>query len=257
MLRPEYQFGMHGHNPRQIIVLPCFGVVLCALSGCTSAATSASVTQVRIIDASLNAGGLDIYQGTGVIAYNVDFGSATSYIPMTPGAYNISADTPGSKQQLITAKGRFDMASQYTVLIGDTPALPNEIILKDQAQAAPSGEIALRFLDEAASAGGVDLYMVPSGSTLSSAHPLLTNVAFGSNSGYINLKAGTYTLYALPTGTVFSSSPRSSYTGTALTYLEGSAKTIVLLDQASAKTGGIQILIASDYDPSAVANPAR
>ena len=247
MPRPELMFVKHLDTAKHALVL---AALLGSLLGCTSVTTSAVVTQVRVIDASPNAPGLDIYQGTGVIAYNVGFGSSTSYIPMTPGVYNISADKADSTQQLITAKGTFNAANQYTVLIGDTLASLSETILKDQSQAAPSGQIALRFLDQATAAGGVDLYMVPSGSTLLTTNPLLTNVTFGSNSGYVNLTAGTYTLYAVPTGTVITSTTTTSYTGTALAYSGGAAKTIVLLDQSTVNTATIQVLIASDYDPA-------
>ncbi len=58
---------------------------------------------------SPDAPGIDIYQNSSVLVYNLGFGSIspspTEYVPITPGIYTISAKAAGSSQVLTSAKG--------------------------------------------------------------------------------------------------------------------------------------------------------
>ena len=222
--------------------------LLLSLPGCAMVSGSQSLSQVRIIDASPDAGGLDIYQGNGILAYNLGLGTITSYVPLTPGSYSIQVDNAGTRQQLAVAGGTFAANGQYTVLVGNYSNTLSETILKDQTTPAPTGQVSLRVLDQATRAGAVDLYLVASGSTIATAKPILTNVIFGANTGYFNVPTGTYTLVAVPAGTVPATAAGTSYTGPAVSYPAGSAKSIILIDQQLVTTPGLQVIIANDYE---------
>lgn len=217
------------------------------LSGCQAVVSSPSASQVRIIAASPDAPGLDIYQNNSVVAYNLGFGTVTSYISTDPGTFTISADQAGSKQALASAKGTFAAANQYTVLIGNSAANLQELILKDQAQSAPSGQISLRFIDQATRIGAIDIYLVPMGQKFTAVTPLITNVTFPMNTGYLNIPTGTYTLVIVPTGTIPTSSTVATYTGAQIAYTGGSVTTVVLIDQQLVTTPGLQVITAQDY----------
>ncbi len=221
---------------------------LLPLPGCQSISGSASLSQVRIIDASPDAAGLDFYQGSSILAYNLGLGSVTSYVPITPGNYPVSADTAGTKQQLVTSTGTFLTSNQYTVLVSNTASSLQETILKDQATPAPTGQVSLRFIDESLRAGGLDIYLVPTGSTITKVSAALTGVTFASNSGYLNVPTGTYTLIALPAGTTPTATGTTLYTGAAVLYAAGSAKTLVLIDQQLVTAPGVRVITADDYD---------
>jgi hypothetical protein len=224
-------------------------LLLGALPGCQNITGSVPVSQVRVIDASPDAPGLDIYQAGSALAYNLGFGTVTSYVSIPPGISTITADTTGSKQVLSTARGTFAASSQYTVLIGNVAASLSETILTDQSVSAPTGQISVRFLDQATRfSAGIDLYFIPAGSTLATVAPVLTNVVFGTNSGYLNVPAGTYTIAILPTGTVPISTTVPIYTGPSVGYAQGAARTIILLDQTVITNPGFQLITADDYD---------
>ncbi len=229
----------------------CLTASLLPVAGCAIVTGSSSVSQVRIIDGSPDAGGLDIYQGSAILAYNLGLGTITSYVPITPGNYGISVDSAGTHTQLVSATGTFAPSAQYTVLVGNYSNSLQELILKDQTVAAPTGQIAVRFIDQSTRAGAVDLYLIPTGSTIVSVKPVLTNIAFNLNTGYMNVPAATYTLAAVPTGTVPTASTITLYTGSAISYASGAARTIVLIDQQLITTPGLQVVIAKDYDSPA------
>jgi hypothetical protein len=229
--------------------------LLFALPGCQSITGSSLVTQVRVIDASPDAPAMDIYQGGAALAYNLGFGTVTSYVGLAPGTTTITADTAGTKQQLTTAKGTFAPSMQYTMLIGNVAANLTETILTDQSGPAPSGDISVRILDQAIRyTGSVDVYLVPMGQTLSVAAPVVKNMVFGEDSGYINVPADTYSVVLVPTTVFPRGTPVPIYTGPQVAYSPSAARTLVLLDQQVLANPGFQVITADDYDSPAVTN---
>jgi hypothetical protein len=72
------------------------GVLLPLLSGCQGITEGPVPSQVRMIDASLSAGAIDVYLGSNALAYNLGLGTVTSYVPATPGTYTVSAEAAGT-----------------------------------------------------------------------------------------------------------------------------------------------------------------
>jgi hypothetical protein len=235
------------HFVRQAVRLASVAL-LGLLSGCQAVISNPPITQVRIIDASPDAPGLDIYQGSNAMAFNLGFGTVTSYVPLTPGIYTISAASAGTKQTLTSSRATLAASSQYTVLIGNVAASLQQLTLTDQSQAAPTGQISLRFIDQATRVGAVDIYLVPANQKLIAASPVVTGVVFGTNTGYLNIPTGAYTLVMVPTGTVPIATTVATYSGTQVTYPAGAARTIVLIDQQLLTTPGLQVVTANDYD---------
>ena len=237
------------HWPRRGFTLGALALALAGLPGCQNISGTQTYSEVRIIDASSNAKAIDVYQGTGVLAYNLGLGTITSYVPTTPGTYGINVDIAGTQTQLVSARGTFGASQQYTVIVGDFLTGLAETILTDQTTPAPAGQVDVRIVDQASAAGAVDIYLIPSGSTITQVRPLLTDVVFDSNTGYLSIPAGTYTLSAVPTGTTPTATSTTSYTGAAVSYPAGTARTIVLINQQLITTPGLQVVVADDYDP--------
>jgi hypothetical protein len=238
-------------KPLHLARLAVAAAILAILTGCQAIVSSPSASQVRIVNASPDTPGIDIYQGNDAVAYNLGFGAVTSYVPVAPGVFPISAATAGTRQVLSLAKPALAPATQYTVLIGNTAASLQQLVLKDQNQPAPIGKAALRFIDQATRTGPVDIYLVPTGRPLTAVAPTLTSIHFGDNTGYQNVPAGIYTLTILPAGTTPASTTTPSYTGARTNYSGTSARTVILIDQPLPTTSGLQVITADDYDSSA------
>jgi hypothetical protein len=223
--------------------------ILGILTGCQAIVSSAPQAHVRIINATPDAPRLDLYQDSNALAFNLDFGTVTSYIQLAPGAYNITANTAGSRQVLSAAKMTFTTAGQYTVLIGNNAASLQQLTLADQSQPAPPGQTALRFINQATRAGTVDIYLVPAGQRVSAVTPLLNGIGFGANTGYVNVPSATYSLAILPAGTLPASTTITTYTGPQVTYSAGAARTIILIDPPLVATPGVKVIAANDFDP--------
>jgi hypothetical protein len=246
-------FHLDGPSARLAAAIAVLGAVG-TLTGCQAIVSSAPEAHVRIINATPDAPRLDLYQDSNALAFNLEFGTVTSYIRLTPGAYNITSNTAGTRQILSASKTIFAASGQYTVLIGNTAANLQQLTLTDQSQPAPPGQTALRFINQATRAGAVDIYLVPAGQRLSSVTPLVNGIAFATNTGYVNVPTGTYSLAMLPTGTVPNGATPATYAGPQVTYSVGSARTIILIDQPIVTTPGLQVITADDFDPPGSSN---
>jgi hypothetical protein len=223
------------------------------LSGCQSLAGNSA--QLRILDASPDAGVIDAYQNNTGLAYNLQSGTVTTYVAMQPGTYTLSAKKSGTRQTLVSGSASLAAGRQYTEIVGNVAGDLQEMMLEDQNQPAPAGQIAIRLLNEAPRTGHVDVYLVAHGGRLVNTSPLTFNLAFGGLTGYINVPAGTYAIDVVPTGTAPVSSTPTLMSGAQVAYDSGSVRTVVILDQETlgpqraALTPGVQAIIATDFDP--------
>jgi len=223
------------------------------LSGCQGITSTSA--QLRIIDASPDAGVIDSYQNGSALAYNLGFGTTTSYIPMSPGVYNLAAYKAGTRQTLIANSETLAANQQYTDIISAGLANLQQTLMLDQSTPAPNGRIAIRVINQTTRAGAVDVYLVPAGSAAGrgSSSPLAINLGFGANSGYIDLPEGTYAIDVVPTGTLLVSSTATLFSGAQVAYASGAVRTVVLIDHANgaqhpALPSGVQAIVAEDAD---------
>jgi hypothetical protein len=253
--------GATGYTARALTRILALAAVAVVLTGCQGMSRVQPVSQVRIIDASPDAPAIDIHQNSATGLYNVAFGTISSYIPVSPGAYTQSAYTAGTSQQLAAVRASFADGGQYTVITGNTAGALQMSILRDQSTPAPNGRVALRVLNQTTRNGAFDLYLLPAGSPLTALVPLASHASFGANTGYINAPSGTYSLVAFPAGSApFASKP--IYNGAQASYPSGAVRTLVLIDppqmppqqtlQPSAlrhATPAMQVITANDFDP--------
>jgi hypothetical protein len=232
-----------------------FAAVLLAaagLSGCQS--INMNSAQLRVIDASPDSGVIDSYQNGSALAYNLGFGTMTSYVPMTPGSYILAADKAGTRQTLVASTDTLIAGKQYTEIVGSSLANMQQTVFQDQSVPAAAGQIAMRLINEATHSGAVDVYLVPMSGRLVNTSPIAVNLNFGANSGYIAVPEGTYAIDIVPTGTALASSTVTLLSGEQVDYASGAVRTVVLIDQEilgaqhAALTPGVQAIIADDAD---------
>ncbi len=223
-----------------------------ALSGCQN--INMNSAQLRVIDASSDAGVIDSYQNSSALAYNLGFGTMTSYVPMSPGPYNLSADKAGTRQTLAVSTDTLVAGKQYTEIIGSSLVNLQQTVFLDQSAPAPTGQIAIRLINEATRSGAVDVYLVPTSARLVNTLPIAINLGFGANSGYLNVPEGTYAIDVVPTGTTLASSTVTLMSGAQIAYASGAVRTVVLIDQEilgtqhAALPPAVQAIVADDAD---------
>jgi hypothetical protein len=218
--------------------------------GCQSIDMSPeNAAQVRVIAASPDAGSMDFYAGGAALAYGVDFGAASTYVPLPSGNVRLSANSANTSQMLIVSNAPLVAGRQYTAVVTNVAASLQETVYADQTTPAPTGDVAVRVIDAATRAGNVDLYMVPANGKLTATAAVRAGVTFGASTGYVLVPAGTYSLVVVPAGTAPTNQALPLMTGAQTSYVAGAVRTVVLVDHPNPTVPGVDSITANDYDP--------
>lgn len=228
---------------RLIAVLAAMPAVALLLSGCQNVTGFSSPSLVRVIDASYNAPAIDVYAGKDGIATNVGHGSITNYAQITPSTRTVTSYSTGTKTEVSTATGTFLSTQQHSAFITDYNSTYQTTVLVDQSTPAPSGQFSIRFLQQAPASGPVDIYLIPDGTKFTDAKPIVTALAPGQATGYVDYPVGTLDLVVVPTGTT---TPK--YTSAAITFVTGQVRTMLLVDQQLLTNPPIQVIIGNDLN---------
>jgi hypothetical protein len=217
------------------------------LTACENVATYTQPSLVRVIDASYIAPAADVIVEGTLIAANIGQGSITPYgtLPASNNAViKVTAATGGAT--LVTTNGTLLAGHQHSIFLTDNGAAPTSYtvtVLEDQQVAAATGHSAFRFLNQAPKVGPVDVYMIPSGSTIDKATPIATALPVGATAGYISFTSQTVTMVIVPTGTV-----TPQYTSTAMALTGGEVRTVLIVDTQLTSDPPVQVFIANDVN---------
>lgn len=229
-----------------MIALASVAVAL-GLSACENVATYTQPSLVRVIDASYIAPAVNVQVEGTLLATNIGQGTITSYgtLPASiAAAVVIKAATGGTT--LVSTNGTLLAGHQHSVFLTDNGAAPTSYevtILEDQQVAAASGHSAFRFLNQAPKTGAVDVYMVPSGSTLADSVPLVMALPVGATAGYVSFTSQTVTMIVTPTGVI---TPK--YTSTALALIGGEVRTVLIVDTQLTSNPPVEVFTANDVN---------
>lgn len=222
--------------------------VALGISACQSVQGFTPTALVRVIDASYIAPAANVYVENQLFAGNAGQGTITNYGTVKPSATAAIKVTPVSgSTPAVTAAATLNASTQHTVFITDNGAAATQYIvtvLEDQSTPAASGHSSFRFLNQAPRTGAVDVYMVPSGSTLADSTPLCTDIKVGATCGYISFASQSVTMVITPTGVT---TAKTNYSD-ALTLTGGEVRTVVIVDSQLTTNPPLSALVANDLN---------
>ena len=160
-----------------------------------------STGQVRVVHLSPDAPNVDVLVDGASVATNVPYLTASDYLEVEAGGRNIEIRATGGTAAVLDADVTVLDGTDYTVLVGDQLASLTIDALQDDNTPPAAGNVKVRLIHGAPSAGLVDIYVTAPGADLALATPALTAVDFGDVSPYIEVPAGDYQVRVAPTGT--------------------------------------------------------
>jgi hypothetical protein len=128
--------------------------------------------------------------------------TSTAYVPVFPvtsvGSVQV---TPYGNPGVVAIDAALSLAAgkRYSVYAVGTLAHIAPLVLTDDTRRIAT-EAKLRVVHASPSAGNVDVYLTPT-SSLTGATPVLTNVPFKADSGFLPVTAGSWFVTVTPTGT--------------------------------------------------------
>jgi hypothetical protein len=225
-----------------------FSLVLsCGLTSCENIDTYTQPAVVRVIDASYTAPAVNVNLDGTLFAAKIAQGTFTKYGTLTAKSRALVSVTPEvGGANLISTNHTLLPGQRHSILISDsgsTPATYNISLLDDQRVAAAAGHSAFRFINQGIKAGGVDIYMVPSGVTLANAVPVVANLAAGSVTGYVTFNSRTVNMIVTAAG-----SSNVKYTSPALNLAGGEVRTALVMDTQLTSNPQVTVFVGSDVN---------
>jgi hypothetical protein len=205
--------------------------------GCSN---SASKTTLRFVNTSPNVASVNaVVDGVALGSGIADLGGATAYLTATSGSRHIQIEDAGNSAVDIDETRTLAAGSTTTyVIAGDGPAL-TPVALTDDNSAPASGSFKLRVVNATPSLGSLDVYVVPTGTDITTVSATFSGLSFPSaSSTYSSNTAGSYqVLFTTPTfkTVIFGTASMSFSAGQVRTLLGvqdqlGNYSTVVLSD---------------------------
>lgn len=203
-------------------------------------------SQVRVVnaisDASVN---YDIAINGTTLFSDVGFESvspAAGYQSVSSGGDSIEFFQTGTTTPVVNATLHLGGSKEYTVVAtgyyGDTSGAdaPGLVLFADDNTLPKPGDTEMRVVHASPSApSSVDVYVVPTGTDISSATPTISGLMFQQASSYESLSAATYA-YVLYTVIVTPSGSKTPFINQGYTLSAGQIRTLVLVDASGLRT---------------------
>jgi hypothetical protein len=247
------RYGVRTNGASRLTMPRLFAATVAALAfalfltACENVPTYKQPALIRVIDASYAAPAVNVAAEGTQIAGNIAQGTISAYgaVPATTAALvTVSQATGGLLAQISDVP--LAAGSQSSVFLTDNPAAPNGFalgVLQDQQVAAATGHSAYRFLNQAINTGPVDVYMIPGGTTIANAIPLITALPVGGTPTYINIISETAALVITPTGVI-----KPSYTSQPISLTGGEVRTVLILDSQLTSNPPVDVFTANDVN---------
>lgn len=160
-----------------------------------------SKAQVRLVNASIDHGALDLRDGQGTrVRTDVAFGSDAGYGEVDPSDADLDVTAAGSATALASTSPSLSEGDHYTVVAYASRGNLTTVVLNDEASDADSGEVSVRVLNASPDAGALDVYLTAADADLSTAEPLHADAAVGTATAFATADAATWRLRVTAAG---------------------------------------------------------
>lgn len=185
---------------------PMLRYVLLALplaAACNSSSTTAPANsaELRVINASPDAGPLDVYFQGQLAVDSLPYSFANPYLFVQSGAADLTVRAHGAINLLLESAPTFATGSFYTYAVSGPSTALTSVLLTDDTTSAPSGSFKLRMVHLAPAGPAMDLYYTGPTDDITTATPIVTGLAFKGASAYLTPATGSGRLRVTQAGT--------------------------------------------------------
>lgn len=148
--------------------------------------------RLRVVHASADAPEVDISVNGSTVLSDVPFGVGSDYLEILGDTSNIDVAAAANSASVINADLQFDRQMDYTIAAVNSLNNIEPIVLTDNNNPPAAGNIKVRLIHAAPSAGLVDIYITAPGADINSIAPTISNFDFKDNTDYLEVPAGDY-----------------------------------------------------------------
>jgi hypothetical protein len=151
--------------------------------------------RIRVVHTSADAPPVDVYANGSLVVEALPFKSASGYLSVPPGSYNIQVRVAGTQTTVISQPLLLLGGTDYTAFAMGTVSGTRGLFLTafgDNLLPRPSNILSVRVVHAAASAPSVDVYVGGPWAPVTGTTPVLSRVPFGGASLHLDVPNGIY-----------------------------------------------------------------
>jgi hypothetical protein len=157
--------------------------------------------RLRMGHLSPDAGTVNLHVNGNEVLPGIQYPGSTLYYDVREGTNVVSLVSNATGETLISANVDISGSADRTVLLVNTLANLETLVLSDDNSLPAAGRVRVRLVPAAPSAGSVDVYVTAPDASLDGAVPAAAGVAFKTVSAYLDIAPGTYRVRVTNAGT--------------------------------------------------------
>jgi hypothetical protein len=178
---------------------------LLCLAGLTLAACGGgedrSKAQVRLVNASIDHAGLDLYDDGGHrLRTSVGFGGDPGYAEVDPADADFDITRAGNSAPLSSLAPSLNEGDRYSLVSYAAAGGLNTVLIDDNVGEPDSGKVRVRVLNAAPDAGAVDVYLTAADVALADAEPMHADTQAGTPTALVTADAASWRLRVTAAG---------------------------------------------------------
>ena len=198
-------------------------------------------TNFRVMNATPDQTNINVLLDGTSVASSIVYGAANTYAETKAGSRHLQVEPASATDVFLDQTFNLAGGTSSTAIIANFSASSSAIVLTDDNIASTTtGHIKLRIVNAAPGLGTVDVYVLPSGTSINNSTPAIVSLGFESSSNYLDLAAGSYSVVFTPHGSLF-----ASFNTGDISFNAGQNRTIVALNNLS---GGFTIGTLNDLN---------
>ncbi|HVU11528.1 MAG TPA: DUF4397 domain-containing protein [Phototrophicaceae bacterium] len=147
---------------------------------------------IRFVHAIPGASAIDIYTDGQLTISALDYGNASNYVQLTPGAHHLAVKQNGSSTSL-WEQDINPTANSASTLVASSAAQAAFTVYQDDLNALPLGKTRFTAIDAISDAGNLDIL-------LADGRPVIPGLQYNQPYGTLDLPAMSYNLVVVPAG---------------------------------------------------------
>src|SRR5579859_7977079 len=170
------------------------------LSACHNGGSDQNSTQMRVVNAVVDAEPLDFLIDGNVMTAAIPLGTTSPFDEFGSGTRDFQLRSSTTSAILVDKSIGFGSGAHYTMLAFGKRAAITTLQLVDDTTSPSSGHFKVRLVGLSPDVGPVDVYLVPT-TDISQVSPVLGGVVFGSVTDYVEITPGSYNVIFTIAGT--------------------------------------------------------